>query len=243
MKLNQVVALVTGKKAKAERMLTEAHHKLNEQMVTGHSRVYACRDEDGERLPTEQKRVRDTVVAQLAELRTFTIDYWSLVYAQEDGNTRGRADVVIDSHAVMLAVPIGFLLFLEKRLTDLLTFIRGLPVVSLDRQWTWASEKGCYESEATTTVKTAKEPKVIVLHAPTKEHPAQTQLIYVDRPVGDWTTVNFSGALGRGKKKDIEGRCERLLEAVKKAREEANSEEYGDVADPAAPVWDFIFGN
>ena len=64
-----------------------------------------------------------------------------------------------------------------------------------------------------------------MLYDATPEHPAQTQLITEDVVIGHWTTTYFSGAIPRPKKRRFLERITELQEAVKFAREQANSQE------------------
>jgi hypothetical protein len=75
----------------------------------------------------------------------------------------------------------------------------------------------------------------------TKEHPAQVQVYMEDVPVGDWTTVKFSGALPATRVREILGRVTALQEAVKFAREEANGAEVADQRAGEA-VFRYLFG-
>jgi len=59
--------------------------------------------------------------------------------------------------------------------------------------------------------------------------------------VGEWRTVKFSSALAAQEKNEIIERIRRLQEAVKFAREEANSMEVDNVT-IGNKVFDFVFG-
>ena len=76
----------------------------------------------------------------------------------------------------------------------------------------------------------------------TKEHPAQTQLITEDVVAGTWVTVKYSGAMPAPRKKQLLGRIEKLANAVKFAREQANASEAQDKK-LGKEVFDFLFGS
>ena len=65
--------------------------------------------------------------------------------------------------------------------------------------------------------------KPIVLYDATEFHPAQTQLVTQDETVGHWHTVKHSGAVPAPRRKLLLERAEKLLQAVKFAREQANN--------------------
>ena len=81
---------------------------------------------------------------------------------------------------------------------------------------------GFSKTGAIQTHKTRKVPQVVTLSPATEQHPAQVQAIQVDRIVGHWSTIKFSGAITRTKKRELAARVQKLLRAVKQARERAN---------------------
>jgi hypothetical protein len=240
-RLNQIIAVVQGKKSKAEKLLTEAHHRWNDKALAGISRTYEPLAEDGESLPSEFNKLQTNVREVIAQLWPEIEDYMDVVATQEMGNTTAKADVMVDEIVVLPNAPIGVLLFLEKRLEDLATFIGNIPVLSPDRDWSFDNERNCFVTPPTKTVRTKKTPKTHVKYEATKEHPAQCEMYHEDVVVGHWTVVNFSGALDAKTKAEWANRCRHLLEGVKKAREEANSAEVIPQT-LGKPVLEFIFG-
>jgi hypothetical protein len=83
-------------------------------------------------------------------------------------------------------------------------------------------------TEAVQTVRTKKIPRNHVKAEATEHHPAQVEVYYEDVPVGYWRTVKFSGAMPARRVNEILERVEKLQQAVKFAREEANSVEIED---------------
>ena len=65
-------------------------------------------------------------------------------------------------------------------------------------------------------------------YAAPEHHTAQTQLITEDVIAGQWVTIKHSGALPAPRKKLLLARIERLSNAVKYAREQANAIEAPD---------------
>lgn len=61
-----------------------------------------------------------------------------------------------------------------------------------------------------------------MLYPATTEHPAQTQLITEDEVVGTWQQIKMSGAFTVEAKKALLARIQKLADAVKTAREQAN---------------------
>ncbi len=90
------------------------------------------------------------------------------------------------------------------------------------------NETGWY---ATVPGRTARNRRILRNHVKaeaTKEHPAQVEVYPEDSPVGDWTTVKFSGALPATRVRELLDRVTALQTAVKFAREEANAAEVTD---------------
>jgi hypothetical protein len=240
-KLNQIIAVVTGKKTRGMKVLTEAHRGWNDRALSGISRTYEPKDEDGDRLPSEEGRVQlrtSEVIEQVGEELT---DFWNVVYLQELGNQSARAPIVVDDHELTPPLPVGFLLFIHKQLTDLATFVDNLPVLPLDRKWSWDETKNCYASVPTQQARTQKVPHNFVKFEPTDTQPGQSEIIYTDQPVGTWTTTHFSGAVPAQDKADMAKRVRRLLDATKRARETANTYEI-EHEDIAETILDHVFG-
>lgn len=222
-KLNQIIALVQGKKTRAEKLLTEIHHSWSANKITGISRTYRPKNEDGDSLPAESRNVQVCVSEILYKLCAELSDYFDVVYTQEKGNTGAAANITVNGECILSSIPVTVLLFLEKRLVDLHTFVKEIPTLPTDHNWTWDSNKNCYKTEPESTIRSQKVPKVIVKYEATKEHPAQTELITVDETVGFWTKIDFSGAIPVSTKVAMLDRVIQLQDAVKVAREEANS--------------------
>lgn len=239
--LNQIIAVVSGKKSKAESLLTAVHHGLDAGAITGLSRVYRPVEDDGEQLQPEGCRVQVLVFEALREVCSELGRYYDVVATQEWGNRTASADVVVDGDIVLTTVPVTVLLFLEKRLQDLRTFIGKLPTLPKDRQWGWNSNTNCFASEQEETRRTKKVDVPVVLYEATNEHPAQVQLVKDDRLLGYWTKTDFSGAIPAQQGSEMLRRCEKLLEAVKVAREAANSIEV-EQRNIGESVLDFVFG-
>jgi hypothetical protein len=224
MKLNQVIAIEKGVKSRSLQELTESHHMLQKPAIlSGISRVYRPKDEEGEQLPPESTRVQvkaEEIVQQTAATLT---KLFNVVATKDWANCKARADVVVDGKTLLKDVPATYLLFLEKQLVDLHTFVKKLPILDASEVWTFDPSADCWATEPMQTVKTKKIPRNHVKAEATDKHPAQVEVYYEDVVVGNWRTVKFSGTLPAKRINELLSRVERLQEAVKFAREEANS--------------------
>jgi hypothetical protein len=195
-KLNQIIAIEKGIKSRSLEELTEAHHALQKPaLLSGISRTYRPRDEEGEQLPPESTRVQikgEEIIRQTVAIMTKLFD----VTATKDwANCRAKADIVVDGKTVATQVPATYLLFLEKQLVDLHTFVKKLPVLDASESWGFDASADCWATEPTQTLRTKKIPRNHVKAEATEKHPAQVEVYYEDVSIGTWRTVKFSGAL------------------------------------------------
>jgi len=243
-KLNQIIAIEKGIKSRVYSELTDLNKAIQKpELFNGFSKTYQKKDEDGEDLPAEKKRVQfigDEVLRAVERSMTELME----VTARKDWtNCVATANVVVDDQVLISGAPVSFLLFLEKQLTDLRTLVANMPVLDEAETWSKDSNSGLYKTEATSTHRTKKVSKPIVLYPATPEHPAQTQMTTEDVIAGFWHQVKHSGALPKPEKQDIASRVEKLLKAVKEAREAANI--HDEVTSPAVggAVFGYLLGD
>ncbi len=222
-KLNQVVAVVATKKSDAEKAITEIYHKVQKpDLFSGLTKTYETIDVEGEELPSERKLLQMKVADCLSSFESAVSPMFDTVLTQETANTRAKADIEVNGVKVLSNVPVTYLLFLEKKLTDLHTFIAKLPVLDPGKQWGYDKNADCYITPEAWKYHTKKLPRALVKSPATDKHPAQVELVHEDKNVGKWKTIEQSGAIPAREQHDMLGRVKSLLEGVKKARESAN---------------------
>jgi len=223
-KLNQVNAMVTGRKGEVEKAVTEIYKILQkEQLFNGRSRQYRPYDEEqGEKLPPESQKVQQEAKKMVEQAVARWTDLWDLTLTQDAGNQQAKADVVVDGKVVLKDVPVTNLLFLEKQVNDVETFVGKLPTPDPAEDWTYDPAIGLLRNKPTQSIRTKKEPTRFEKAPPTKEHPAQVELLFIDTPVGIWTTVQYSGCILVDEKNSILARIKKLKDAIRVAREQAN---------------------
>ncbi|QEL17276.1 DUF7873 family protein [Limnoglobus roseus] len=241
-KLNQVNAIVTARKGEAEKTITELYKLIQkDQLFAGRERTYRPQDEvNGQKLPPESQRVQQRADEMIREARAKWTEVWNLVFTQDTGNQQAKADVTVEGKTILAGVPITFLLYLDKQVNDLETFIGKLPTPDPAEEWTHDPNTGLLRSRATESLRTSKEPTVIVKYEATEKHPAQTELFTKDIPVGTWTQILYSGSLPADKKNAILARVRKLQDAIKVAKEQANLLEV-DRQKAADAVFAFVF--
>lgn len=244
MKLNQVIAVEKGYKARAQAALDEAYKVVQKPAVfEGLIREYKPRDDEGDKLPGEKKVVQYRVRDIIGALRVSDTDLMNVTGLKERANTLASAPVVVDGKTILGPQPVTVLLFLEKRLTDWRTFISKLPELDIGEAWQFDGEAGLYRTATTQTHRTVKTQKPIVLYDATDKHPAQTQLVTQDEIAGFWHTTRQSGAIPKTYKLKLLDRVEKLIIAVKQAREEANSIEAKDKANIGGEIFEFLLAD
>jgi len=225
-KLNQILGIAKGVRTRVYSELTQVDKQLAKpDLLTGISRTYTPKDAEGEQIPPESKHVQLKVSDALETIRKKTVEVFDIVATQEfanSGDSGARADIVIDDIALVPSVPVTYLLFLEKQLVDLRTVIGRLPVLDPAYDWTLDTNTGVYKTAPKTTLRTTKVPKAFVKYEATKEHPAQVEVFTEDVVQGSWEVVAFSGAIPDTERIAMLERVEKLINAVKLAREAAN---------------------
>lgn len=223
-KLNQILAIEKNVKTQLHQEITELHHATQKPaLMNGLHRSYTPKTEQDEKFPDEGTRVQHRYQEVLEQVGARMARLFDVTGTKDWGNTIAKADVKLDGQVFMEGVPVPFLLFMEKELHDLRTFVDKIVELDPGDSWTWNEAEGIHRSAQTQTFKTRKAQRPIVLYQATEQHPAQTQLITEDIVTGHWEQVKFSGAIPRSRKLEILERIGKLEVAVKFAREEANA--------------------
>jgi hypothetical protein len=241
--LNAIIAVEKGVRSKADKTLTEAY-QLKPALLSGLYRTYAPIDPDnGDQLPDESTNPQVQLVDVLADVRRDMGRLFDVTLTKETANTEAKADVVVDGTTVLSDVPVTYLLFLEKKLVDLRTLVSKLPTLDPAEVWSWDRNVGSYATEPAQTVKTKKISKPFVKWAPPSpeyKQEAQVDIVSEDVLVGRWSQRKFSGAIPADDRRAMLDRVDALAEAVKVAREKANSM---DVTNQSAgqAVFEYLF--
>lgn len=242
-KLNQIVAVVSGKKTEFEKFLTSLYQKFDKakELCSGLIKTYQPKEAEGETLPQETKGVQLKITDSLAEIEEILTNTFDAVLTQDVGNTQAKADVVVDGVAILKDVPVTYLMYLEKRVTDLNTFISKIPTLDPTDTWHYDPNSSCYVTGVIETNRTKKSPKTITKALATEHHPAQVDVYYEDVVVGVFNQRKFSGCISQDDKNKMAKRGKKLEEAVKYAREQANSLEV-EQKKCGATIYSFLFG-
>ena len=240
-KQHQILAIEKSVKGATEKALTAAHHKFQKSdILTGLSRVYTPKDEDGGALPSERKLVQVLVKNELTVVRRHLAALFDVTATKDWTNTKARAHVVVDDKVLLQDVPPTYLLFLEKQLINLATFIHKLPMLDPSEKWHFDPQRMCYATEEVAQIRTKKIPFNHVKFAGDAHHPPQVEVMNEDVRVGTWAVTKLCGALPMNDVAGMVERVQKLTYAVKQALAKANGH---DAVDPnvSKAILDYVF--
>jgi hypothetical protein len=241
-KLHELLAVEQDRKNKANQVLGEIKNTFakKDPYFDGMIKKYLPMDENSEQIPDENKEIVMTVKEKVQEMMETVISAIDANISKEETNASNvaKAELIVgeDNLGTYSATS---LLAIESHLTKLKELYEGLPVLDPTRKWSFDAQKGFFRTDEEVKFRSIKLPKVIVKYEATKEHPAQTELLYLDQQIGKYETTYFSGKVTPTQKNEILKRVDKLLEAVKVARSKANNVEVNNMK-VGKKIFDFI---
>lgn len=223
-RLHTIAAIHKGGKERAHLELTNLHKESQKPaLYGGQSKRYTPLEENDQDLPPDvnelvQLRSQDV----LNDLRGVLRPLWDTEATLDKTNQAANADLIADGVTLVTDVPATYLLFLQKQLDTVRTFIDKLPTLPVTEDWTYDGAVGYHVTQPVKTTSSRKLTVPLVLHPGTDRHPPQAVAHQQDVPAGTWETVKRSGALPVDVKKRLLARVTALQNAVKAARERAN---------------------
>lgn len=232
-KLHEVLAVESGLQTAAKKINEETvrtFDKKDEHFVETTRSVAHFADEDTKLDTAETKAMVTTVFDKLLYTAGSNIRALDAYLQKEATNQKASADLIVGDQTLDTAVPATVLLGLETKLAELRAVYEKIPTLAPGPTWLADLDRraggGVYRSQnPDVTFRTRKTIKPVILAQPTEHHPAQVQAISEDVPVAKITTQHWSGMITSAQKSDLLGRIDRLLRAVKRARQRANSTE------------------
>ncbi len=173
-----------------------------------------------------QSDIQSTLSKELNWVSEFLTKAMDSGYQIDIGNTKAKADLVVDEGIVLAKdVPATSLLQLEKHLVAVRELAVAIPTLDPAQGFVpdEASGKGIWKARDVVKARTKKEKKVLVLAPPTDKHPAQVQPYDEDVQIGMILEQEWSALTTPAIKSEVLSRCDTLIQAVKKARSRANS--------------------
>lgn len=224
-KLHEILAIEKGLKARSYGKIDEMQKALSRQdLFNGHFRKWLPISDTSEIFPPESKKVQAFAKELLNQYLDLREDVFDIELSKDLTNGTARADIVVGDQTIAAEVPATTLLFLEKELTDLRTFIQAIPILDAAENWSQdVNNEFLYKTEPEKVSRTKKIEKALVLYEATKDHPAQVKTTTEDVIIGNWETVKTTGAIPVGEKLRYWQNVNILLDSVKQARERANA--------------------
>jgi len=241
--LHEVLAVEAGLKNTMAESIKEARDTFGKRRehFNGHNRKYTPLNEDGLAFDDENKEVVTTVADKLDFVQENIVRALDCLYQKELANTKACADIIVDGVKLAENVPATFLLNLESRFKDVRDMYAAIPTLEPGRPWKEdETQDNTYTADGGTKYKTEKVQDVIVKYPATDKHPAQTEMVSLDKNIGSWKTTYFSGALTPLEKSKLLAKIDTLLRAIKQARMRANEQKVDDKAQLGALLFDFI---
>lgn len=241
-KLHELLAVEQDRKHKANHAIGDTK-KLFEKKAPhfdGMTKRYVALEENSEQIPDECKEIVTTVKSSLTDAMEIIIKGIDAHISKEETNASGtaKADLIVgDTNLGMFSAT--SLLALESHLNKLKDLYAQVPVLESTKKWQMDEQDGVYKTAEEVKFRSVKRPKVIVKYEATKEHPAQTDLLYLDFQVGKYETVYTSGRIPLTQKNQMVQRISTLLEAVKIARSKANNVAVNNIK-IGQKIFDFI---
>lgn len=230
-KLHELLAVEGDKKGIADKVLNEGKVTFTKRAdhFTGHVKTIKFFDEarnDLEGGECERSEIVTTVMDKLQYIMGSVAEYYDITLQKESTNQQAVADLIVDGKTLSENLPATYLLGLETKLKSLRDLVGAIPTLQPGISWVpdVNAGEGIYKREhPEETFKTEKIIKPFVLAEATKEHKAQIERLSADVNIGKYTSQSSSSMLTSAAKSAMLGRVDNLIQAVKKARQQANN--------------------
>lgn len=151
-KLNQIIAVVSGKKQEAKDAITKCYHLIQKSpLFDGINKTYRPKEDEGDKLPSEEKLIQVKVKDLVSEVSDVLTKMFDTVATQDWTNCEAKADIKVNNEVLVPQVPVTHLMFLEKQVKDLETFVSKLPTLDPSETWTFSDTAGAYATKPADT--------------------------------------------------------------------------------------------
>lgn len=252
--LHQLIAVQRGVDEETAKTLGAVKHLLSvggeQDPLTGISRTYQpVSDDPVDQLPPQARRVQITAAELVGRVNDALTKMFDVKFAREEGNCNARADVKVDGTALLTDVPVGYLMFLEAQVGQIVALIDSIPTLNPAEEWSsgvTGLREGVWASASRKTAVPRRVPQVQVLSPAQvidgQKFDPQVRPYETEVTVGWWSTVKYSGQMDPKVQQEMRARAIKVQEAVRKAREQANRLETTERS--AAPLLRYItFGD
>jgi len=208
---------------------TKANFSKHPERYFGQHQRFELFDENAPPEADLHKQLDDTVSDKLGYTAKHIERYLDAVLQKEKTNQVAVSDLVVDGATIAKDVPATFLLGLESKLKKIRDDVYGsIPTLQPGVKWEPDANMGANvfkRVHSDEKFRTRKVRKNHVVAEATKEHPAQVEVYSEDEKVAKIITDVWCGMISPAQKSATLGRIDKLIRAVKKARQKANSTE------------------
>ena len=172
---------------------------------------------------TETVPVQETVASKLDYIAESASHYFDSVASKDATNCTAKSDLVIDGTVVISNVPAVTLLFIENKFKSLRNLLESIKTLDQAKVWAGSSDQlNVFRAPETSKVaKVPVEEHVIIVQS-TDKHPAQVAKTTKHQIVATRYQVEMSGLITSARKSDLMGKCDKIINAAKQARQRAN---------------------
>lgn len=243
--LHEILAVEKSLETVAKKLLAESKKTMGKpQLFTGTNKQLKLFDDSLSHLETTDTVTLDTTVNENLE---YTLDevskYWDAVAQKDLANQSACADVIVDGDVILTDVPATTLLGLESKLNEIRKLFDSIPTLQPGKEWIIDEGNGKANVYMTSTPEIRHKTETVidakVLYEATKEHPAIVKEFSKVNVVGQSEIVTWSGMVSPYTKAKWLSRLEKVLVAVKQARQRANKQKV-DIIEVADPIFKYI---
>ena len=247
-KLHELLAVRGSLKAQAAKVLLDLSNTFEKKHhhFTAKLKTYTPLGEDAPSKTEEESALQTTVRRELAWIQPYLAKNIDSHFQIALGNTTAAADIVLaDGKRLATGVPASTLLELEDTVEGLRKFIETIPTLDPAKGFRPdpAQEPGVYVSREVEKTRTQMQKRAIVMYPATDKHPAQTQLVDEQVPIGVIREREWSSMLTPAEKGDLLDRVEQLSRAIKSARSQANEADVPVTTGIGSTLLAYVFGS
>jgi len=251
-KLHELLAVEADLEGRARNIMNETRKVFKDKpaLFIGSVRNYKPFVDDGIDYPSEFQNLTSTVDEKLAYTSKSIEKYYDALLQKEATNQIAKADLIVDGKVIAPDLPATFLLGLESRLKKVREVYAQIPTLSVGTEWVEDKAKGegiwsvAHPEESMKTQRTTKSKVLYEAKFPKEGEGGQSIPAVIDKweeveNVGKYTRHIWSGMITPARKSELLDRIDKLLRAVKKARQRANGTEVVKV-NVGKSIMDFI---
>lgn len=226
-RLHELLAVEGDLKSKAQKIQSSIIQLFSggQSRLVGRVITYQV-DEGEDPRPPEITVLATSVSAELNRFDWAFSQWLDVAIQKEVTNQETSAVVVIDGENIFgNDLPATALLNLEAKLVQIREVYEAIPTNDPSERWEWDEGGGHYKSADRITNITKKVLRWETTYEATENHPAQVVTYNQDIKTGTRTAMLHSGLLSPAEKRNILDKLDKLLRAVKEARQRANNVE------------------